>query len=187
MILSGQTIKHLIEENEIIISPFIVESIQPASIDLRLGNDFSVIDEMSTSVLFVDDASPGYHQKQVEENETITIPPRSFMLATTKEMVTLPNHLTAFVEGRSSIGRLGVFIQNAGWIDPGFSGEITLELFNANRVPVELRVGMRVCQLVIAQVDKETEGYQGKYLFQKGATTSRIYLDGEQNKKRKRE
>lgn len=178
MILSGKTIQHLVEEKIVTVEPFLEKSVQPASIDLRLGNHFSVIDELSTAALTTSDEST-YHEKSVADQEKITIPPQSFMLATTKENVQLPNHLTAFVEGRSSIGRLGVFIQNAGWIDPGFSGEITLELFNANRVPVELKAGMRVCQLVIAQVDKETEGYQGKYLFQKGATTSRIYLDND--------
>ncbi len=64
------------------------------------------------------------------------------MLGTTLELIRLPNDLTAFVEGRSSIGRFGVFIQNAGWIYPGFSGQNTLELFNANRVPVQLKVGI---------------------------------------------
>ncbi|MFL0465320.1 MULTISPECIES: dCTP deaminase [Virgibacillus] len=114
---------------------------------------------------------------QVTDEKVVTIPPNTFMLGTTLEQIRLPNDLTAFVEGRSSIGRFGVFIQNTGWIDPGFSGQITLELFNANRVPVQLKVGMRVCQLVIVQVDQATEGYSGKYLFQEGATPSRAYMD----------
>ncbi|API93087.1 hypothetical protein J32TS6_13660 [Virgibacillus pantothenticus] len=118
-----------------------------------------------------------YHEMQVTDEKVVTIPPNTFMLGTTLEQIRLPNDLTAFVEGRSSIGRFGVFIQNTGWIDPGFSGQITLELFNANRVPVQLKVGMRVCQLVIVQVDQATEGYSGKYLFQEGATPSRAYMD----------
>lgn len=71
------------------------------------------------------------------------------------EYVRLPNNLTAFVEGRSSIGRMGLFIQNAGWVDPGFEGEITLELYNANQLPIRLKSGRRVCQLVFAQMDQE--------------------------------
>ena len=64
------------------------------------------------------------------ESDSIVIPPKSFILATTREYVKIPNDLVAFVEGRSSIGRMGLFIQNAGWVDPGFEGQITLELFN---------------------------------------------------------
>lgn len=100
------------------------------------------------------------------------------MLATTIETIMLPPHLTAFVEGRSSIGRLlGLFIQNAGWVDPGFSGQITLELFNASRLPIELTVGRRICQIVIAEVNGQADPYKGKYLEQKGATGSAIYRD----------
>ncbi|EXJ24339.1 Deoxycytidine triphosphate deaminase [Alkalibacterium sp. AK22] len=179
MILSGQTIGDYHKDETLSITPFDAHSLQPASVDLRLGEHFSLIDELSTPMLSVKDPSPAYVEKTIKDGERVVIPPQSFLLATTKETIRLPKHLTAFVEGRSSIGRLGVFIQNAGWIDPGFSGEITLELFNANRVPVELEVGMRVCQLVIAEVDKTTEGYQGKYLNQTGATASRIHLDSD--------
>lgn len=182
MILSGQTIKQQVYNNEVSITPFQELSIQPASVDLRLGTDFLVVDDISTPYLSID-MPANYQEIEVADKETITIPPQTFMLGTTLEKVSLPDYLTAFVEGRSSIGRLGVFIQNAGWIDPGFSGQITLELFNANRVPVKLQAGMRVCQLVIAEVDQETEGYSGKYLFQKGTTPSRIYMDREREGK----
>lgn len=176
VILSGQTIKQFIQEERMVITPFTDLSIQPASIDLRLGDHFLVVDDMSTPLLSVDKPA-NYHETQVPEGGVISIPPKSFMLGTTLEQIRLPDDLTAFVEGRSSIGRLGVFIQNAGWIDPGFSGQITLELFNANRVPVQLQVGIRVCQLVIANVDQATEGYRGKYLYQEGATPSKVYMD----------
>ena len=70
--------------------------------------------------------------REFQEN-TVTIPAHSFLLATTMEYIEIPNYITAFVEGRSSIGRIGLFIQNAGWVDPGFKGRITLELYNANK------------------------------------------------------
>jgi dCTP deaminase len=96
------------------------------------------------------------------------------------EYIRLPNNMTAFVEGRSSIGRLGLFIQNAGWVDPGFEGEITLELFNANKCAIELKYGRRIGQLVFAQLDKDAlNPYRGKYQGQRGVTGSRIYLDTE--------
>jgi len=180
MILSGQTIKQHVDDNLLTITPFQELSVQPASIDLRLGQDFLVVDDLSTTYLSVDKPAD-YRKIQITDKGTITIPPQSFILGTTIEQVGLPDYLTAFVEGRSSIGRLGVFIQNAGWIDPGFYGQITLELFNANRVPVQLQAGMRVCQLVIAKVDQKTEGYRGKYLYQQGTTPSRVYLDEERS------
>lgn len=92
----------------------------------------------------------------------------------------MPNNITAFVEGRSSLGRMGLFIQNAGWVDPGFKGEITLELFNANRCTIELKTGRRVGQLVFAKMDDTAlKPYNGKYQGQKGATGSRVFLDNE--------
>uniref|UniRef100_UPI0025809902 dCTP deaminase n=1 Tax=Parabacteroides sp. TaxID=1869337 RepID=UPI0025809902 len=96
------------------------------------------------------------------------------------EYISLPDNLTAFVEGRSSLGRMGLFIQNAGWVDPGFAGEITLELFNANRCAIELQAGRRIGQLVFAQMDQAAlHPYRGKYQGQRGATGSMVYLDEE--------
>lgn len=92
--------------------------------------------------------------KQITAEKYILLPGQ-FVLATTMEYFELPDNLTAFVEGRSSLGRMGLFIQNAGWVDPGFKGEITLELFNANRCAIELNAGRRVGQLVFAQLDKD--------------------------------
>ncbi len=106
--------------------------------------------------------------------------PGQFVLATTMEYISLPDDLTAFVEGRSSLGRMGLFIQNAGWVDPGFRGEITLELYNANRCAIELTAGRRVGQLVFARMDAPAlRPYDGKYQGQRGATGSRVHLDEE--------
>ena len=100
------------------------------------------------------------------EKEKMILAPHSFVLATTRERVEVPDFLAAFVEGRSSIGRMGLFIQNAGWVDPGFCGQITLELYNANNLPIEIEAGRRIChcffQWIIA--------YQ--YQNQKGAISS---------------
>ncbi len=88
--------------------------------------------------------------------------------------------MTAFVEGRSSIGRLGLFIQNASLVPPGFEGEITLELFNASRCAIELQTGQRIGQLVFARLDNNAQNpYRGKYQGQRGATGSRVFLDQE--------
>lgn len=176
MILSGKTIESKILQGDLIINPYESASVQPASIDLRISSHFIAIDENQSASLSLDKRA-AYKDIYVEKNGTIIIPPHSFLLATTVEYIELPTTLTAFVEGRSSIGRLGLFIQNAGWVDPGFKGHITLELFNANRLPIEIPVGRRVCQLVIAEIDQEAVAYTGKYVGQQKATASRIYQD----------
>jgi dCTP deaminase len=102
------------------------------------------------------------------------------MLATTTEILNLPKDITAFVEGRSSIGRLGLFSENAGWVDANFRGQITLELFNATNKPIKLYPGMRICQLVFAKTNEVPETvYNGKYQDQTGATGSQISRDNE--------
>ena len=157
------------------IDPLTPEQLQPASVDLRLSNHFLKVDENRLDAIRLD-AEIAY-QELVQTD--IVIPPHSFLLATTKETIRLPDDLTAFVEGRSSIGRIGLFIQNAGWVDPGFEGTITLELFNANRLPIRLQEGRRVCQLVFARLDRPAENpYSGKYQGQQRATGSRISNEG---------
>ncbi|KHF40625.1 dCTP deaminase [Halalkalibacter okhensis] len=175
MILSGKSILSKIKNNELEISPLTNEQIQPASVDLRLGSHFVTIDDYNESLITL--CEPAAYRRITPNNGKIILPAQTFILATTVETVRLPNNVTAFVEGRSSIGRLGLFIQNAGWVDPGFKGEITLELFNANRLPIELPVGRRICQLVMAELNEEAEPYKGKYLNQKGATSSEIFKE----------
>lgn len=176
MILSDKTIKKLLKSKDLEIYPLEDIQIQPASIDIRLGNTFTIVEDTSSSVIQLS----GEMQYKTIQSDKYLLMPGQFVLATTMEYFKLPNNMTAFVEGRSSIGRLGLFIQNAGWVDPGFEGEITLELFNANRCAIELQAGRRVGQLVFAQLDQDADNlYRGKYQGQKGATGSRIYLDNE--------
>jgi len=156
------------------IEPCMREQIQPASVDVRLGNTFSIVEDSSTGIITLE------HEIKYKtiETDTYVLLPGQFILATTMEYVSLPNDLTAFVEGRSSLGRMGLFIQNAGWVDPGFKGEITLELFNANRCAIELKAGRRIGQLVFAKLDQEAlNPYNGKYQGQRGATGSRVFMD----------
>ncbi len=174
MILSDYTIEEMLGDGRLTISPLESMQIQPASVDVRLGNTFSVVEDTPGGIITLTDQ---IHYKTIV-TDTYILLPGQFVLATTMEYFELPNNLTAFVEGRSSLGRMGLFIQNAGWVDPGFKGEITLELFNANRCAIELRSGRRVGQLVFAEMDKEAKNpYNGKYNGQTGATGSRIELD----------
>ncbi len=176
MILSDQTIRKLLQEGSLSISPLEDEQIQPASVDIRLGNTFSIVEDTPDGIITM--------ENEIRYNtitaDTYLLLPGQFVLATTMEYFRLPDNLTAFVEGRSSLGRMGLFIQNAGWVDPGFEGEITLELFNANRCAIRLQAGRRVGQLVFAQMDAPAlVPYQGKYQGQRGATGSRVFQDKE--------
>lgn len=158
------------------IEPLEEEQIQPASVDIRLGTSFSTIDSGNSCPMRMDSET----SYTTEKAESYLLHPGHFVLATTMEYFRLPDNMTAFVEGRSSIGRLGLFIQNAGWVDPGFEGEITLELFNASGCHILLQAGRRVGQLVFAQLDRDAENpYRGKYQGQRGATGSRVHLDAE--------
>ena len=176
MILSDKTITKMLNEKSLIIKPLIEGQIQPASVDIRLGNTFSVVDDTPSGIITLDSQ---IKYKSIT-TDTYLILPGQFVLATTMEYFELPNNMTAFVEGRSSLGRMGLFIQNAGWVDPGFKGEITLELFNANRCAIELKAGRRIGQLVFAEMDDfALHPYNGKYQGQTGATGSKVFLDAD--------
>jgi len=178
MVLSDKTIRKYLKEGIMQIDPVDEKCIQPASVDMRLGDHFLVLDDNEMDIISLD-AEIKYREKT---SESITIPPHSFVLATTQEYIKLPNNLTAFIEGRSSIGRIGLFTQNAGWIDPGFEGRITLQLFNANSLPIKLKAGKRICQLVFCEVDQEVENpYKGKYLKQQSTGRSKVILDTDCN------
>ena len=176
MILSDTTITKMMSSGELIVDPIEKDSIQPASIDCRLGNHFLVVEDRQMNTISLDSE---ILYREIESDE-IVIPPNSFLLATTMEYIKLPDDLTAFVEGRSSIGRIGLFVENAGWVDPGFEGQITLELFNANSLPIKLQAGRRICQLVFCKMDQNAKNpYRGKYQGQRRSTGSRVFLDSE--------
>lgn len=179
MILSDKTMIEMIERKELVVEPILENSIQPASIDCTLGNHFLIIEDFDMHTIKMDEE---IKYREIE-SDTIVLPPHSFLLATTEEYVKLPDNLTAFVEGRSSIGRMGLFIQNAGWVDPGFEGRITLELYNANSLPIQLQRGRRICQLVFCKMDQAAANpYRGKYQGQTKSVGSRVFQDSEAKK-----
>lgn len=176
MVLSDKTLKKYLADGVIGIEPLTEHALRSASIDLCLGSHFLIVDCNSMDVIKMD-APLSYREINAE---SITVPAHTFVLATTREYVRIPPFLTAAVEGRSSIGRLGLFIQNAGWIDPGFEGNITLELYNANALPIRIDAGRRLCQLVFYAMDQEVEKpYHGKYKCQHGTIGSRVCNDPE--------
>ena len=179
MILSDTTLTQLLEKDELHVSPLYENSIQPGSIDCTLGTHYLKVDTHRSGVLSLNEP---IDYIEIEDDQLI-LPPQSFILATTEQYIRLPNNITGFVEGRSSIGRMGLFIQNAGWIDAGFEGQITLELFNANALPIKLQAKRRICQLVFCKLDQPaTTPYRGKYQGQKKAVGSRVFMDTENPK-----
>lgn len=174
MVLSDIEIREMIDSGRLDISPFAPSQIQPASVDFTLGNVFSKIVTRANETIL-----PG----RVPEYKTVTadrylLDPGEFVLVTTREYFRIPDDLTAFIEGRSSYGRLGLFVQNAGWIAPGFEGQLTLELYNANNASIVLEAGMRLGQVVFSRTGKPAERpYNGKYQGQTGVTGSMAYMD----------
>ncbi len=176
MILSDTTLRSMLKSGELVVEPLEEFSIQPASIDLRLGPHFLKVAENDIDTIHLDRP---IEYVEVTQHQ-IVVPPGSFMLASTMEYIKLPVDVIAFVEGRSSIGRIGLFVENAGWVDPGFEGELTLELFNANRQPIRLQAGRRICQLVFARMDQAASvPYHGKYQGQRKPLGSLIHQDRE--------
>lgn len=165
--------------DDLSISPGLDNSqLQPASIDLRLGREF-VLFSTGGGILDVKDPYVNESSTRRYKGENLLLRSGDFALATTEETVTLGNRILARVEGRSSLGRLGLAVHiTAGFIDPGFSGKITLELFNHNPNAIRLYAGMRICQIVFAYVQTPClRGYDGKYQSQKTVEPSRLSAD----------
>ena len=175
MILTDRSIRERLASGNLRIEPLDDMQIGPASVDLRLGD--TCLSPRASEGVFSMSEPVSYDEVRGSE---FVVSGHGFVLATTREVVALPDDLTAFVEGRSSIGRLGLFIQNAGWVDPGFQGAITLELYNANAAAIRIEAGRRICQLVIARADGVVDRpYRGKYQGQRATTGSRAYMDEE--------
>lgn len=160
MILSDHTIKDYVSRHRIYVDPEPEEEqYQPASLDLRLGEE--VVKERDGSTYRLDEA------------DEIALEPGEFYLGHTKEFVELPYDVAGLITGRSSVGRMGVIVHaTAGFVDPGFAGELTLELCNFNHEPAELAVGDRVAQMMFFPLDETSTGYDGQYAGQTGVTES---------------
>lgn len=192
-ILSDKTIKEYLEEGKIVIDPLKDEQqIQPSSVDMRLGDEFKVFKVIRKPYIDPkdeEDIAEYMESSTVPEGEALIIHPNEFALATTQEYVKVPDDLVARVEGRSSMGRLGVTMHvTAGYVDPGFEGRITLEISNIGAMPVALYPGQRVCQLVFETMTTPAELPYGhpkrnsKYMKQLKPESSRVKLDYELKK-----
>jgi len=188
MILSDRDIRARLVAGDLRIAPLGDEAlqIQPASVDLRLGNEFIVYRPAQVSCLDPRDpetVSAAAERIAVPNGDAFILHPGQFGLGSTVEQVTIPADLVGRVDGRSSVGRLAVVVHaTAGFIDPGFSGQITLELSNIGPIPVRLYPGMRIAQIVLQTMTSPAERPYGlergsHYHGQLGPQTSRIVLD----------
>ncbi|MUV86476.1 dCTP deaminase [Natronomonas sp. CBA1123] len=190
MILSDGDIRRRLTDGELVVEPLDDPElqIQPASIDLRLGREFLEFQRTNIPCIHPNseqEVDEYVDETYVEEGDDFILHPGDFVLGTTKERVEIPPDLIAHVEGRSSLGRLAVVVHaTAGLCDPGYEGQITLELSNLGTAPVALTPEMRISQLTFTELKNPAERPYGaergsKYQGQKGPQASRIQSDEE--------
>jgi len=153
--LADHQIRTNIVLGHISVSPYLASLIQPASLDLRLGSDFIRYLKPDRPI---DPEKPDREFERINGVEEYAIRPGEFLLATTLERVGISPNIAARVEGKSTLGRLGLIIHStAGFVDPGFKGNITLEMTNINSRPIILRSGMKICQISFYRMDSPVE------------------------------
>jgi len=183
MILSDRTIRAELEAGRIVIDPLDEQCIQPSSVDLRLDRLFRVFLNHTMPVIDVkEDLEDLTRLVEIGEGETFILHPGEFVLGSTYERVTLPGDLVGRIEGKSSLGRLGLLIHStAGFIDAGFSGYLTLELSNVANLPITLYPGMKIGQVSFLRMTTPADVPYGsarvgsKYQGQRGPTPSRYW------------
>src|SRR6476469_2762143 len=180
-VLSDGTIRRLVAEGRIRIEPWDPLMVQPASVDLKLGTSFRVFHNHRIQVIDLADPPTGLTEHvEVDDDEPFVIHPNEFVLGRTEEQVELPADVVARIEGKSSLGRLGLIVHaTAGFVDPGFRGSLTLEITNLTRVPIKLYAGLAIAQLSFMALDAPAEHPYGSaelgshYQDQVAATESR--------------
>ena len=180
MILSDRTIREQLAAGRLVIDPFDDALVQPSSVDVRVDREFRVFHNNRQP--YIDVRRPSEDLTDLVEighDEPFILHPGEFVLGSTVERVAIPDDLVARLEGKSSLGRLGLLIHStAGYIDPGWDGHITLELSNVARLPITIYAGMKIGQLSFQQLTTPVDQpYQGKYQGQRGPTASRIFKD----------
>jgi len=184
MVLSDSAIRRLVEAGRIGIDPYDPELMQPSSLDVRVDRLFRVFRNSRYPYIDVKAEQEGLTELvEVEDTEPFILHPGEFVLGSTLERVTLPDDLVARLEGKSSLGRLGLLIHStAGFIDPGFDGHVTLELSNVANLPITIYHGMPIGQISFMRMDGPVERPYGsgeagsKYQGQAEPTPSRFYL-----------
>ncbi len=190
MLLSDRDIRAEISAGRVGCEPFTESMIQPSSVDVRLDKFFRVFENHKYSVIDPSMEQPDLTREVIAEgDEPFILHPGEFVLASTYEVITLPDDIAGRLEGKSSLGRLGLLTHStAGFIDPGFSGHITLELSNVANLPVKLFPGMKIGQLCLIKLSSPaehpygSEKYGSRYQGQRGPTASRSFLNFHKSK-----
>ncbi|MGI9604123.1 MAG: dCTP deaminase [Acidimicrobiales bacterium] len=183
MLLSDRTIREAIEAGRIAIEPFDPTCVQPSSVDLHLDNEFLVFRNHTRPVIDVrQDLSDLTEAVEAHEDRPFILHPGEFVLGSTLERVALPDDLVARLEGKSSLGRLGLLIHStAGFVDAGWDGQLTLELSNVANLPITLYPGMKIGQISFVQMTTAADNPYGssevgsKYQGQQGPRPSRYW------------
>ncbi len=182
MVLSDRSIREQIESGRLVIDPFEPTLVQPSSIDVRVSASFRVFHNNRQPFIDVRHPAPDLTELvEMTGDEPFILHPGEFVLGSTLERVAIPDDLVARLEGKSSLGRLGLLIHStAGYVDPGFAGTITLELSNVARLPITIYPGMPIGQLSFLTLTTPVEQtYRGKYLDQSGPTASAYHRNFE--------
>ncbi len=185
MILSDRSIRKALDEGRIVIDPIADDAIQPSSVDVRLDRQFRVFANHKYPYIDVRQEQPELTDLvEVEGDDPFILHPGEFVLGATYERIALPDDVVARLEGKSSLGRLGLLIHStAGFIDAGFDGYVTLELSNVATLPIAIYPGMKVGQFAFFELDQAAEHPYGsdatgsKYQGQRGPTPSRYHLN----------
>lgn len=185
MILSDRTIKKLVKTGEIKIEPFCEEQLQPASYDVRVGHEFMVFDNSKTTVIDPrKDLQTAMRKVEVTEDEPFVLHPGEFALAATEEIVGVDENHLFMLNGKSSLGRLGLLVHaTAGFIDPGNELRVTLELFNVATMPILIYPGMKIGQVVFEQLTEPCDRPYGhpalksKYYKDMGVKGSQMHVN----------
>jgi dCTP deaminase len=182
VVLSDRTIRRLLDEGRIGIDPYDPSLMQPSSLDVRVDRYFRVFRNSRYPYIDVKQAQEELTELVTADDEPFILHPGEFVLGSTLERVTLPDDLVARLEGKSSLGRLGLLIHStAGFIDPGWDGHVTLELSNVANLPITIYPGMKIGQLSFVQLSEPAETPYGagllgsKYQGQQGPTPSRYW------------
>lgn len=183
MILADREILAQVKQGRIKITPFDLQAVQPSTVDLHLDNEVRVFDCWECGIVDVKEKVDPSRLVKIKKDGFV-VHPGEFLLGATTEKITLPDDLAAKLEGRSSLGRLGLIIHaTAGYVDPGFSGWLTFEISNLSRLPIKIYAGVRIAQVCFFQMTSSVLHPYGskhigsKYQGQKGPTASRLWMD----------
>lgn len=185
MVLSDKSIKELIASKKLVISPYDPDLIQPSSYNLRLANTIRLFRNIKQAFLDVRKPVSDFMEIiKVKDDEPIIIHPREFILGETLEYFEIPDDLVGRLEGKSSLGRIGIIIHStAGYVDPGFKGTLTLEISNLANIPIALYPKMKIAQMSFhflstpAEVPYGSTKLGSKYQGQRGPTESKLFKE----------